>query len=104
MLKPAHQEPAMSSSQPARRGGIFLALVPWVLFSFLANHAAIKPAVLLALAAAAVIALPGIRAGRPKTLELGALAAFAGLTVVAFLDPGAGDTLARYGRGIAAGL
>src|SRR5262249_18670594 len=41
----------------------------------------------------------------PKLLELGAIAAFAGIAVAAFaLDPSSADTLARYARGIAAGL
>jgi hypothetical protein len=105
MLKPAHQEPQMpNSSQPARRGGIFIALVPWVIFSFLASHDFVKPAVVLALIAAAAIAAPGVRAGRAKILEVGALVAFAGIAAVTFADPAASDFIARYGRGIAAGL
>jgi hypothetical protein len=87
------------------RNNIFIALVPWVLFSFLAHHGSVKAGAGLALVASIAIAIPGIRAGRPKLLELGAVASFAAFTAVVFaVDPAAADTLGRYGRGIAAGL
>jgi hypothetical protein len=85
--------------------GVFIALVPWVLFTLIAQHGTLKIASIAALVIAAGISLPGIRAGRPKLLELGAVAAFAGFTVVAFAaDPSAGDFVERYARGIAAAL
>lgn len=95
-----------NSSQPARRGAIFIAIVPWVSFSFLASHDFVKPAVVVALVAAAAIAASGVRAGRAKILEVGAPVAFAGIAAVTFADPAASDFIARYGlmSGIAVGL
>jgi hypothetical protein len=88
-----------------RRAGIFVALVPWVLFSFLVSHASVQLAAVAALVAAAVVAAPGVMAGRPKLMELAALVAFAGFAAVAFaVDPSTSETLARYARGIAAVL
>jgi hypothetical protein len=87
-----------------RHAGIFLALVPWVLFSVVCRIS-VDAASLLALVAAAVIAAPGIKAGRPKILELAAVVSFAGFAaIVLAIDPGAADTLHRYARAIAAGL
>jgi hypothetical protein len=88
-----------------KRPGIYLALAPWILFTVLAQHAGVQVASLVALAAAAAISLPGLRAHRPKLLELGAVATFAAFSVVAFtVDAQAADWLARYARGIAAGV
>jgi hypothetical protein len=88
-----------------RRTGIFVALIPWVLFSLLANHASVQLAAVAALAAAAIIAVPGTLAGRPKILEIGTVFAFVGIAAAAFMvDPASADTLARYARGIAAAL
>jgi hypothetical protein len=84
------------------RNSIFIALVPWVLFSFLAGHGSVKAGAVLALIASVVVA---VRDGRPKLLELGAVVSFLGFTAVAFaIDAGTAETLARYARGIAAAL
>jgi hypothetical protein len=92
------------STATDRHAGIYIALVPWVLFSVVARIS-VDAASLLALAAAAVIAVPGIKAGRPKILELAAVVSFAAFAaVVLVIDPGAADTLHRYARAIAAGL
>lgn len=57
----------------------------------------------VALAAAIVIAVPGVRAGRPKPIEVGAVVTFMGFVVVAFLaDASTAHWVARYARGIAA--
>jgi len=62
-------------------------------------------AAIVALVAAIVIAVPGITAGHPKVLELGAVAAFAGFTVVALIaDPSVTSWLERYARAISASL
>jgi hypothetical protein len=89
-----------------KRGfGIYMAFVPWVLFTLITQHDSLKAAAIAALGAAVAIALPSLTAGRPKMLELGAIAAFAGFTVVAFsADPATGAWVARYARGIAAGV
>jgi hypothetical protein len=58
-----------------------------------------------ALAAAVVIALPGVRSGRPKLLEVGAVVTFIGFVAVAFLADGAtAQWVAWYARGIAAAI
>ena len=82
-----------------------MAFVPWVLFTLITQHDSLKAAAIAALGAAVAIALPSLTAGRPKMLELGAIAAFAGFTVVAFsADPATGAWVARYARAIAAGV
>jgi hypothetical protein len=88
-----------------RRFGIYIAFIPWVLFTLITQHDTLKAAAVVALLGAVAIALPGLRAGRPKVLELSAVAAFAGFTVVAFAaDVSTAAWLARYARAIAAGL
>ena len=84
-------------------GGIWLAFVPWVLFSLITQHDTLKAAAVTALIASVVIAAPSVVAGRPKVLELGAVVAFVGFTIVAFIaDPSTTAWLARYARAIAA--
>jgi len=92
------------SAEPSAGGrGIFIALIPWIVFTVLASHATLKIGSLVALGAAIVIAVPGIRAGRPKLLEVGAVVTFVGFVVVAFLADGStAHWVARYARGIAA--
>jgi hypothetical protein len=85
--------------------GIYLAFIPWLLFSVIDHRDSLLAGALVALIGALVVALPGIWAGRPKTLEIATIVAFAGFTVVALAtDPGADDWLARYARAIAAAL
>jgi hypothetical protein len=85
--------------------GIYMAFVPWVLFTLITQHDSLRAAAIAALGAAVVIALPSVTAGRPKVLELGAVLAFAGFTVVAFTaDPAISAWVARYARAIAAGV
>jgi MFS family permease len=84
---------------------IYIAFVPWILFSVISRHDTLEAATLVALVASILIAIPGIRRGRPKILEVGAVVAFAGFTIVAFIvDPAANDWLERYGRAVAAAL
>jgi hypothetical protein len=92
------------SAEPSAGGkGIFIALIPWIVFTVLASHATLKIGSIAALVAAVVIAVPGIRAGRPKLLEAGAMVTFIGFVVVAFLaDSSTAHWVARYARGIAA--
>jgi hypothetical protein len=93
-----------ANAEPTGGGkGIFVALVPWLVFTVLAAHASLKLGSLAALVAAIVIAVPGVRAGRPKLIEVGAVATFIGFLVVAFLvDASTAHSVARYARGIAA--
>ncbi len=96
--------PSNVSSEPHKGGSaIFIALVPWVIFTVLVQHTSLKLGSLVALVAAVVIAIPGVRAGRPKILELGAVATFIGFAIAAFVvDHHTATELARYARGIAA--
>ncbi|MDA0181617.1 hypothetical protein OJ997_15030 [Solirubrobacter phytolaccae] len=95
----------MTSSPSPRSPGIFFALIPWVAFSLLVHYASVDVAAVVALIASVGVALPGIVTRRPKILELGAVVAFVGITVVAFAaDANTADELGRYGRGIAAAL
>jgi uncharacterized membrane protein len=101
------KESRMSSTKNAESGGtgkgIFIALIPWIIFTVLASHATLKIGSLVALAAAVVIAIPGIRSGHPKSLEVGAVITFIGFAVVAFVADGAtAHWVSRYARGIAA--
>lgn len=83
--------------------GIYLAFVPWVLFTLITQHDTLKAAAITALIASVVIATPSVLARRPKLLELGAVIAFVGFTVASFIaDPSATHWLERYARGIAA--
>ncbi|MGO9885494.1 MAG: hypothetical protein ACLPV4_21065 [Solirubrobacteraceae bacterium] len=92
------------SAEPSAGGkGIFIALIPWIVFTVLVSHATLTLGSLAALATAIVIAVPGIRKGRPKSLEVGAVVTFIGFVVVAFLaDASTAHWVARYARGIAA--
>jgi hypothetical protein len=85
--------------------GIFIALIPWIVFTLLVAHASLTLGSLAALAAAVVIAVPGIRSGRPKLLEVGAVVTFIGFAAIALLaDPATAHWVARYARGIAAAI
>jgi len=81
------------SAEPSAGGkAIFIALIPWLLFTVLVAHSSLQLGSLAALAAAVGIALPGVRKGRPKLLEVGAVVTFIGFVAVAFLaDPAMAD-------------
>jgi hypothetical protein len=84
---------------------IYIAFVPWLLFSVITTHDEVRAAAVVALIASILIAIPSLRDGRPKALEIGAIIAFAGFAVVAFAaDAETREWLARYARAIAAGL
>jgi hypothetical protein len=99
--------PATTTDNKKQAGGagIFIALVPWVAFSLLATRVSVEAAAATALLASIAIAVPSLRRRKPKTLELAAITAFAGITIAAFvLDSASGEWLAHYARAIAAGL
>jgi hypothetical protein len=84
---------------------IYIAFVPWLLFSVITTHAEVRAAAVVALVASILISLPSLRDGRPKALEIGAIIAFVAFTIVALsADAETQDWLARYARAIAAGL
>ena len=77
--------------------GLYIALVPWVLFTLLAQHSTLKVAAVIALVAAVAIMIRSITQGGLKLLELGAVIAFLGFTVIAFAaDHATGLWLARW--------
>lgn len=102
----------MTTSLPTRPGAdsgsslpMYVGLVPWLLFTVIAEHGTLKIASIAALVIAIGIATPAIRQGNPKVIEIGAAVAFAGFTVVAFVaDPSVSHWLERYARAVAAGL
>jgi len=99
--------PRNTADQNVHNSGtnIYIAFVPWILFSVITQHDEVRAAAVVALVAAIVISLPSLLAGRPKALEVGALIAFAGFTIVALTaDAATRDWLARYARGISACL
>lgn len=87
-----------------REFGIYVAFVPWVLFTLVAQHSTLKWAAIAALAVSAAIALPSLLRRRPKLLEIAAVLTFAGFTVVALNDPGASQWVTRYARAIASAV
>jgi hypothetical protein len=98
--------PNADSAGPAHRGtGIYIAFVPWLLFGVISRADTLEAATIVALLAGIAIAVPGLRSGHPKVLELGAVVAFAGFTVVALIaDPSVTAWLERYARAISASL
>jgi hypothetical protein len=94
-----------AAGQHESHSNIYIAFVPWILFSVITRRYEVEAAAVVALVAAVLISLPSLRAGRPKLLELGAIAAFIGFTIVALsADDATREWLARYARAVSAGL
>ena len=105
MLSATQQAGDKTVEPEGRRFGIYIAFIPWVLFTLITQHDTLRAAAVVALLGAVAIALPALLRGRPKLLELGAVAAFAGFTLAAFIvDASTAAWLARYARAIAAAL
>lgn len=84
-------------------GGIYLAFVPWVLFTLVTQHDSLKAAAVAALVASLVIAVWSAVTSSPKLLEIGAVVVFVGFAIVAFaVDASTAASIARYARAIAA--
>jgi hypothetical protein len=99
------RRPAGEGSVPKHGTSIYVAFVPWILFSIITRRLEVESAALVALVASVVIALPSVRSGRPKLLEIAAVVAFVGFTIVAFAgDDATRDWLARYARAVSAAL
>jgi hypothetical protein len=100
---PAPEGASPQREQKPQSGSIYLALLPWVLFSLITRFDTLTAAAVIALVAAVMVALPSIRRGRPKSLEIGAIATFAAFTVAAIIvSDSVADDISRYARGIAA--
>jgi hypothetical protein len=94
-----------TQTEPGSGSGLYIALVPWVAFTLLAQHSTLKLASVAALVLAIAIMIRSIVTTGLKVLEVGAVVAFTGFTVVALgADHAAGAWMARYSRAIAAGL
>jgi hypothetical protein len=93
------------SSEHGPGAGLYVAFVPWVLFTLITQHDSLKAAAIVALIGSLVIAIRSALASGPKLLEIGAVATFAGFTIVAFtVDASTAHWVERYGRAIAAAL
>jgi hypothetical protein len=106
-LSPDVNPPAAPAKSAAPSGlGIIIALVPWFLFTIIAEHGTLKIASVAAVVIAVGVCLYSSRdGGRPKMIELAAVATFIVFTVVAFIaDPSVTHWLTRYARAIAAGV
>jgi uncharacterized membrane protein len=91
--------------RPESHSNIYIAFVPWLLFSVITRRFEVEDAAVIALVASIAISVPSLRGGRPKLLETGAILAFVGFTIVAFAgDDATRDWLARYARAVSAGL
>lgn len=97
------QRPAIPSREDGSVTGIHIAFVPWVLFTLVTQRGSLLVAVVVALTAAVLISMWSLSKGHPRLLELAAVVAFAGFTVVAAVaDPSTSAGVARYARAIAA--
>lgn len=93
------------AGQHSRGFGIYVAFLPWVLFTFVGERSTLVIGALVAFATAVVIAFPSIRAHRPKALEIGGVVAFACFSLVALVaDHSSAVFMARYARAIAAAI
>jgi uncharacterized membrane protein len=103
----------MSQSTPASAkegapagAGIFVGLIPWFLFTIIAEHGTLKIASIASVVIAVGVCVYSTRGGeRPKMIEVAAVATFICFTVVAFVaDPSVTHWLTRYARAVAAGV
>ena len=94
-----------AEEKTGRGFGIYVAFLPWVLFTLITQHGTLRAAALAALVAAVAIAVPSLSRGAPSCWSSARSLAFAGFTVVAFTaDPSTSAWVARYARAIAASL
>jgi hypothetical protein len=100
----SQSSPATSGTHKASGAGIFIGLVPWVLFTLIAQHGTLKIAAIVTLVVAIGVCLYTTRGGsQPKLIELAAVATFIVFTVIAFVaDPSLTHWLTRYARAVAA--
>ena len=97
------QRPAVPSRGGGSVSAIYIAFVPWVLFTLVIRRGSFLAAAVVALAAAVLICLRSLSKGHPRLLELAAVLAFAGFTTVAVVaDPSISAGVARYARAVAA--
>ena len=98
--------PAPTKTAAPSGAGIIIALVPWFLFTIIAEHGTLKIASIAAVVIAVAVCFYSARdGGRPKMIEIAAVVTFIGFTIVAFIaDPSVTHWLTRYARAVAAGV
>jgi len=98
--------PAATKAAAPSGSGIVIGLVPWFLFTIIAEHGTLKIASVAAAVIAVGVCLYSTRdGGRPKMIELAAVATFIVFAVIAFIaDPSVTHWLTRYARAVAAGV
>jgi hypothetical protein len=106
-----HMSQSVPAQSPAREGppagaGIFVGLVPWFLFTIIAEHGTLKIASIASVVIAVGVCIYSMRGGkRPKMIEVAAVATFIVFTVIAFIaDPSVTHWLTRYARAVAAAV
>jgi hypothetical protein len=104
-LSPDVKPAPVKAAAPAG-AGIFVGLIPWVLFTIIAQHGTLKVASAASIAIAVGVCVYSSRdGGHPTLIEYAAVATFIVFTVVAFIaDPTVTHFLTRYARAIAAGV
>lgn len=97
--------PTPTASPPAG-GGIFIALIPWILFTIVAQHGTLKLAAIVALLISVGVCAYSMRGGgRPKMIEIAAVGTFIVFTVIAFVaDASVTHWLTEYARAVAAAV
>jgi hypothetical protein len=100
----SQSSPAVAARKSAGSAGMLIGLVPWVLFTIIAEHGTLKVGSIAALVIAVGVCVYSSRGGgRPKLIEGAAVVTFGVFTVIAFVaDPSLSHWLTRYARAIAA--
>ena len=98
--------PAPTKSAAPSGAGLIVGLVPWFLFTIIADHGTLKLASVASVVIAVGVCVHSARdGGRPKMIEFAAVATFIAFTIVAFVaDPSVTHWLTRYARAVAAGV
>jgi succinate dehydrogenase hydrophobic anchor subunit len=98
--------PAPVKAAAPSGAGIFVGLIPWFLFTVIAEHGTLKVASIASVVIAIGVCIYSSRGGeRPKMIEVAAVTTFVAFTVVAFVaDPSLTHWLTRYARAIAAAV
>ena len=79
---------------------IFVAFIPWILFSVVAQRDDVAVAGLVALASAILIALPSFARRRPKILDIGAIVSFAVFAAIGLAAGNDAEWLTNFARGL----
>jgi hypothetical protein len=100
----SQSSPTAAAHKSAGGAGMLIGLVPWVLFTIIAEHGTLKVGSIAALVIAIGVCLYSSQGGgRPKLIEGAAVVTFGVFTVIAFVaDPSLSHWLTRYARAIAA--